>query len=100
MLVISSWYQIVDMLQTAFTGALRGLRDTKVSMLAFAASLFGISLPLGFWLAHYSPWAEVFNDTRFPSWIRSGLDIVSNRFNSTFYVFTQQKADQRRVISF
>jgi len=77
MLVISSWYQIVDMLQTAFTGALRGLRDTRVAMLTFAVSLFGLSLPLGFWLAHYSPWAEVLTVRGFHLGLGAGLTLLA-----------------------
>ncbi|WP_425643019.1 MATE family efflux transporter [Marinomonas gallaica] len=57
-LLISSSYQLPDMVQTVFTGALRGFRDTRSSMIAMAISLFGLSIPLGYWLSHYSPWAE------------------------------------------
>ncbi|MBM6551087.1 MATE family efflux transporter [Marinomonas ostreistagni] len=57
-LLISSSYQLPDMLQTVFTGALRGFRDTRSSMIAMGVSLFGFSIPLGYWLAHLSPWAE------------------------------------------
>lgn len=60
-LLISSSYQLPDMVQTVFTGALRGFRDTRSSMIAMAISLFGLSIPLGYWLAHLSPWAETLN---------------------------------------
>lgn len=60
-LVISSSYQLQDMVQTVFTGALRGFRDTRSSMIAMGVSLFGLSIPLGYWLAHLSPWAETLN---------------------------------------
>lgn len=60
-LLISSTYQFPDMVQTVFTGALRGFRDTRSTMIAMGVSLFGLSIPLGFWLAHYSPWAQTLN---------------------------------------
>ncbi|WP_407659345.1 MATE family efflux transporter [Marinomonas sargassi] len=76
-LLISSWYQYPDMLQTVFTGTLRGFRDTRTSMMAFAISLFGLSMPLGFWLSHYSPWAEALTLRGFYIGLGAGLCLLS-----------------------
>ena len=76
-LLISSCYQFPDMLQTIFTGALRGFRDTRSSMIAFALSLFGLSMPLGFWLSHYSPWAEELSLRGFYIGLGSGLTLLA-----------------------
>ncbi|TBR42852.1 MATE family efflux transporter [Marinomonas agarivorans] len=90
-LVIASVYQIVDMLQTTFTGALRGLRDTRTSMLAFAVSLFGLSLPLGFWLAHYSPWAERLTIKGFHIGLGIGLTLLAVILISRFYYLLRRR---------
>lgn len=91
-LVISSVYQIVDMLQTAFTGALRGLRDTRVSMIAFAISLFGLSLPLGYWLSHHSPWAESLKIQGFHIGLGTGLTLLASILIWRFYYLLRQKS--------
>ena len=77
LLIISSSYQVVDMLQTVFTGGLRGFRDTRYSMIAFAVSLFFLCLPLGYWLAHFSPWATELNVRGFYIGLGSGLALLS-----------------------
>jgi MATE family multidrug resistance protein len=76
-LLISSCYQLPDMLQTVFTGALRGFRDTRSSMIAFGVSLFGLSIPLGFWLSHYSPWSESLSLRGFYIGLGAGLSLLA-----------------------
>jgi|TARA_R110001632_G_scaffold60284_3_gene146359 MATE family multidrug resistance protein len=76
-LLISSCYQLPDMLQTVFTGALRGFRDTRSSMIAFGVSLFGLSIPLGFWLSHYSPWSETLSLRGFYLGLGAGLSLLA-----------------------
>jgi MATE family multidrug resistance protein len=76
-LLISSCYQLPDMLQTVFTGALRGFRDTRSSMIAFGVSLFGLSIPLGFWLSHYSPWSETLSLRGFYIGLGAGLSLLA-----------------------
>lgn len=97
MLLIASCYQVVDMVQTALTGALRGLRDTRVPMLAFTVSLFGVSLPLGFWLAHYSPWSEWLNVRSFHLGLGAGLSLLAVILLWRFTFVLQQKAKRERV---
>lgn len=77
LLIISSSYQVVDMLQTVFTGGLRGFRDTRYSMIAFATSLFVLCLPLGYWLAHFSPWSAELNVRGFYIGLGAGLALLS-----------------------
>ncbi len=76
-LIVSSTYQFSDVLQTIFTGALRGFRDTRSSMIAFGVSLFGLSMPLGYWLSHYSPWAESLGVLGFYVGLLAGLTLLS-----------------------
>lgn len=76
-LLISATYQIPDMVQTVFTGALRGFRDTRTSMIAMGLSLFGLSIPLGFWLAHLSPWASELNIRGFYLGLGVGLSVLA-----------------------
>jgi MATE family multidrug resistance protein len=76
-LLISSCYQLPDMLQTVFTGALRGFRDTRSSMIAFGVSLFGLSIPFGFWLSHYSPWSETLSLRGFYIGLGAGLTLLA-----------------------
>jgi len=76
-LLISSCYQLPDMLQTVFTGALRGFRDTRSSMIAFGVSLFGLSIPFGFWLSHYSPWSETLSLRGFYIGLGAGLSLLA-----------------------
>ncbi|RBP83235.1 MATE family efflux transporter [Marinomonas rhizomae] len=76
-LLISSCYQFPDMLQTVFTGALRGFRETRSTMIAFAVSLFGLSIPFGYWLSHYSPWAETLSLRGFYIGLGSGLTLLA-----------------------
>ncbi len=76
-LLIASCYQFPDMLQTIFTGALRGFRDTRSSMIAFGVTLFGLSMPLGYWLSHYSPWSETLTVRGFYIGLGSGLTLLA-----------------------
>jgi len=76
-LLISSCYQLPDMLQTVFSGALRGFRDTRSSMIAFGVSLFGLSMPLGYWLSHYSPWAATLSVRGFYLGLAAGLSLLA-----------------------
>ncbi|MFT2111235.1 MATE family efflux transporter [Marinomonas sp. 2405UD68-3] len=76
-LVVTAFYQFSDVLQTVFTGALRGFRDTRFSMIAFGVSLFGLSMPLGYWLSHYSPWADTIGVLGFYMGLFAGLTLLS-----------------------
>lgn len=96
LLLISSSYQVADMLQTVFTGALRGFRDTRYSMIAFAASLFLLCLPLGYWLAHFSPWASQLTVQGFYIGLGSGLSLLSFLLILRFR-FIMKKAGQRKM---
>ncbi|SBT16433.1 Multidrug resistance protein NorM [Marinomonas gallaica] len=94
-LLISSSYQLPDMVQTVFTGALRGLRDTRSSMIAMAISLFGLSIPLGYWLSHYSPWAETLHVRGLYVGLGFGLlilaTILTARYRLTLKKFRNKK---------
>ncbi|MEO9656057.1 MATE family efflux transporter [Marinomonas sp.] len=84
-LIISACYQLPDMLQTIYTGALRGVRDTRATMFAFGISLFGLSMPLGFWLSHYSPWAETLSLRGFYLGLGAGLSLLAVILIARFY---------------
>ena len=46
-------FQIVDGMQTVGSGCLRGLKDTRVPMLAAAFGYWGIGFPTGYVLAFH-----------------------------------------------
>lgn len=94
-LVISSCYQFPDMLQTVLTGALRGFRDTRSSMIAFATSLFGLSMPLGFWLSHYSPWADTLSLRGFYIGLGTGLCLLASILVLRFRVLLKRYKGKR-----
>lgn len=97
-LLISSCYQLPDMLQTVFTGALRGFRNTRSSMIAFGVSLFGLSIPLGYWLAHFSPWSHTLTLRGFYIGLGAGLSLLSIILMIRFGVILQ-RYQGRRILS-
>jgi len=73
-------YQVFDAAQTMCAFVLRAHRITTLPMLVYLASLWGIGLGGGWWLAFVvgapgSPWAEVVGGPR-GLWIASGLSLV------------------------
>ncbi|GAB3478776.1 MATE family efflux transporter [Marinomonas epiphytica] len=94
LLVISACYQFPDMVQTVYTGALRGIRDTRASMYAFGVSLFGLSMPLGFWLSHYSPWSESLSLRGFYIGLGLGLLLLSVILVTRFYYLLNRYKDK------
>jgi MATE family multidrug resistance protein len=54
LLGIAAVFQIVDGMQTVGSGALRGLRDTRIPMLAATFGYWGIGFPTGYWLAFHA----------------------------------------------
>ncbi|MCO4785244.1 MAG: MATE family efflux transporter [Marinomonas atlantica] len=95
-LLISSSYQLPDMVQTVFTGALRGFRDTRSSMIAMAISLFGLSIPLGYWLSHYSPWAQTLHVRGLYVGLGFGLLILATIL-TTRYCLTLKKFRNKKL---
>ncbi|MDE1183652.1 MATE family efflux transporter [Paraburkholderia sp.] len=54
MLGVAAIFQIVDGMQTVASGCLRGLKDTRIPMIAAAFGYWGIGFPTGYTLAfHY-----------------------------------------------
>jgi MATE family multidrug resistance protein len=53
LLAICAIFQIFEATRIAFFGALRGIKDTKFTLLASVLSFWGIALPLGYFLAIY-----------------------------------------------
>ncbi|MBD5771134.1 MATE family efflux transporter [Marinomonas sp. SM2066] len=95
LLLISSCYQFPDMLQTIFTGALRGFRDTRSSMIAFGVSLFGLSMPFGYWLSHYSPWSETLSLRGFYIGLGAGLILLATILCFRFQVVLRRYEGKR-----
>lgn len=56
LLGLAAAFQIFDGIQTVSTGALRGLGETRVPMLANLAGYWGLGLPLGFTLCFIFHW--------------------------------------------
>ena len=53
LLVLVAFIQIFDSVHIACLGALRGLADVKIAALFLLIIFWGISLPMGYWLAFY-----------------------------------------------
>lgn len=53
LLGIAAVFQIVDGAQTVGSGALRGLKDTRIPMLAATLGYWGIGFPTGYWFAFH-----------------------------------------------
>lgn len=53
LLVVAAVFQIVDGLQVASTGLLRGLHDTRTPAIMAIISYWGVGIPSGYILAHY-----------------------------------------------
>jgi len=51
LLVLAGWFQFSDGIQVAASGALRGLKDTRVPMLITTFAYWGVGMPVGWWLA-------------------------------------------------
>ncbi|WP_116136422.1 MATE family efflux transporter [Trinickia diaoshuihuensis] len=54
LLGVAAVFQIVDGMQTIGSGCLRGLKDTRVPMLAAAFGYWGVGFPTGYWLAFHA----------------------------------------------
>lgn len=54
LLGIAAVFQIVDGMQTVGSGCLRGLKDTRVPMLAATLGYWGIGFPTGYWFAFHA----------------------------------------------
>ena len=51
LLVLAGLFQFSDGFQVAASGALRGLKDTRVPMLITTFAYWGVGMPVGWWLA-------------------------------------------------
>ena len=51
LLILAGFFQLSDGLQVAASGALRGLKDTRVPMLITTFAYWGVGMPVGWWLA-------------------------------------------------
>jgi len=56
LLVLAALFQFFDGLQVAATGALRGLKQTRGTMVVNTIAYWGLGLPLGAWLGLHLKW--------------------------------------------
>ncbi|HAH07310.1 MAG TPA: MATE family efflux transporter [Elusimicrobia bacterium] len=56
LLFVTAFFQVFDGVQVVMTGALRGLGETRIPMLANAVGYWLIGLPVGAWLAFRRGW--------------------------------------------
>jgi MATE family multidrug resistance protein len=56
LLGIAAVFQIVDGMQVVGSGCLRGLKDTRVPMVAAIVGYWGIGFPTGYWFAFHVGW--------------------------------------------
>ncbi|MEP0891771.1 MULTISPECIES: MATE family efflux transporter [unclassified Leptolyngbya] len=59
LLAVAAMFQLVDGIQVAATGALRGLQDTRVPMLVGILCYWGIGLSSGYWLGFHQHMGSV-----------------------------------------
>jgi MATE family multidrug resistance protein len=59
LLAVAAAFQLFDGLQTVGTGILRGLGDTRTTMVAHIGCYWFIGLPLGSWLCFHLNWGAV-----------------------------------------
>jgi len=51
LLILAGLFQFSDGMQVAASGALRGMKDTRVPMLITTFAYWGVGMPVGWWLA-------------------------------------------------
>lgn len=59
LLAVAAMFQLVDGIQVAATGALRGLQDTRIPMVVGILSYWGIGLSSGYWLGFHQNMGSV-----------------------------------------
>jgi len=59
LLAVAAVFQILDGVQVSATGALRGLRDTRVPLLIGITAYWGLGLTSGYWLGIVSGWGGI-----------------------------------------
>jgi MATE family multidrug resistance protein len=59
LLAVAALFQILDGVQVSATGALRGLRDTRLPLLIGIAAYWGLGLTSGYWLGIVQGWGGI-----------------------------------------
>jgi MATE family multidrug resistance protein len=59
LLGVAAVFQVFDGVQVAASGALQGLKDTRVPMLIAIATYWGIGLTSGWWLGLHRDWGAI-----------------------------------------
>jgi MATE family multidrug resistance protein len=59
LLAVAAVFQILDGVQVSATGALRGLRDTRLPLLIGIAAYWGLGLTSGYWLGIVQGWGGI-----------------------------------------
>jgi MATE family multidrug resistance protein len=58
-LAVAGIFQLFDGIQAVSSGALRGLKDTRVPMIIALVSYWAVGVPVGYWLAFPRGWGGV-----------------------------------------
>ncbi len=82
---------LVDGLQVAFLGSLKGLQDTRIPVLLGIVGYWGIGLPLGYLLAFKAGWGPV------GLWagLIAGLAVATTLLGSRYMTLTRMPVEQR-----
>ena len=86
LLLLATFFQISDGLQVCATGALRGIKDTKVPMWCNAFAFWGFGLPLGAYLGL----AAGLGARGFWIGLLAGLTLAAVLHNLRFYLLTRE----------
>ncbi len=92
LLIMAAIFQISDGLQVGGSGALRGLKDTKVPMIVNLAAYWGIGIPLGYTLGIVLEWGPM------GLWagLIAGLTVAAILHNIRFYRITKKMTARKQ----
>jgi MATE family multidrug resistance protein len=93
LLRIAAAFQIFDGIQTTASGALRGLKDTRVPMVLAAIGYWGI----GFWLGRHLAFAEGLGAAGLWWGLCTGLAVVAISLTVRFALFTRTHRSPARM---
>jgi multidrug resistance protein, MATE family len=92
LLVMAAIFQISDGLQVGGSGALRGLKDTRIPMIVNLTAYWVIGIPLGYWLGITMEWGP----RGLWAGLIAGLTIAAILHNLRFHAITRKFTDRQQ----
>ncbi len=91
LLIMAAIFQISDGLQVGGSGALRGLKDTRIPMIVNLTAYWVIGIPLGYWLGITMEWGP----RGLWAGLIAGLTMAAILHNLRFHFITRHFRDQK-----